>query len=115
MIELSNDFLSKISECCFCNAKKDIAKMLCERFSYIFLDLKDAELFVDESYNEMKKYDIENCELPYWCLLTIFFEDYEFHKNENIKKYIHISASGKIKTMYKMIADSLENQAHFMH
>lgn len=108
MIEISDESIASINNHLYSDAKKELIFFLRKQFPYEFADEDDAKIFIEKSLLEMGKYPIANQEMPYWCLLTVLLNDFEFHQHSSIKPYFsQKNLNGKIKMLYQMVAQQI--------
>ena len=107
MLTLSESAMQNLQSTAFRDGSEQIAHTLLECFPDRIHDIEYALTYTENSYQNMKKFPIEDEELPYWTFLSVIIGNEQFYEAPEMQKYLALECREKIRLLFCSV------QAHF--
>ena len=107
MLRLSESSMQNLQSTAFRDGSEQIAHALLECFPDRIPDMEYAIAYTETSYQNMKKFPIEDEELPYWAFLSVIIGNEQFYEAPEMQEYLALEGREKVRLLFCSV------QAHF--
>lgn len=109
MLKLSESTMENLQSVAVRDGIEQIAHTLLECFPDRIPDIKSALYYTENAYRNMKKFPIEDEELPRWTFLSVIIGNEKFHEAPEMKKYLSMKGREKVRLLFNTVQDCVSN------
>lgn len=109
MLTLSEATMQNLQSAVVRDGIEQIARVLLECFPDRVTDMEYALAYTENSYRNMKKFPIEDEELPYWTFLSVIIGDEHFYEAPEMQKYLSLEGREKVRLLFDSVQDYVSN------
>ena len=109
MLTLSEATMQNLQSAVVRDGIEQIARVLLECFPDRVTDMEYALAYTENSYRNMKKFSIEDEELPYLTFLSVIIGNEHFYESPEMQKYLVMKGREKVRLLFYSVQNYVSN------
>ena len=109
MLTLSESTMQNLQSTTLREGMEKIARVLHECFPDRMIDTEYALTYPKNSFQNMKKFPIEDEELPYWTFLSVIMGNEHFYEAPEMQDYFSLEGREKVRQLFHSVQNHISN------
>lgn len=112
MLEISEISMRNMQNLSVRDGMEKIADTLLKCFPERMTSREQAYSYTERAYGNMKKFPIEDAELPYWTFLSVIIGNEHFYEAPKIHEYLSLEGREKTRLLFMSVNAHVKNTSY---